>query len=82
MGKIDGIINNIDDKQVESVDWTGVWSKKYRVLDSYKQVVDVDFYALKLRKILDEIKKKYNYSDLDSMLILKDILYNEWKANK
>lgn len=26
-----------------------------------------------------ELKQEYGYTDLDTMLVLKDILYNEWR---
>lgn len=80
--KIEQIIENTDEKQTDKIDWTKAWSKKYSVLACYQQVVDVDIYASKIRIILNELKEKYNYSDLDSMLVLKDILYHEWKDKK
>ena len=32
--------------------------------------------------MLDNLGDEYGYNTLDSMLILKDILYHEWKDNK
>lgn len=80
--EIEQIIENTDEKQTDKIDWTKAWSKKYSVLACYQQVVDVDIYASKIRIILNELKEKYNYSDLDGMLVLKDILYHEWKDKK
>lgn len=80
--EIEQIIENTDEKQTDKIDWTKAWSKKYSVLACYQQVFDVDIYASKIRIILNELKEKYNYSDLDSMLVLKDILYHEWKDKK
>ena len=32
--------------------------------------------------MLDELKREYNYSEQDAMLVLKDILSNVWKNRK
>lgn len=32
--------------------------------------------------MINEIQETYNYNELDAMLVLKDILYHEWKDNK
>ena len=32
--------------------------------------------------MLTDLQKEYHYNELDSMLVLKDILYHEWKDNK
>lgn len=32
--------------------------------------------------MLDELKQEYQYSELDAMLILKDLLYQTWKKRK
>lgn len=29
--------------------------------------------------MLEDLKKEYKYNELDAMLVLKDILYHEWK---
>ena len=29
--------------------------------------------------MLDDLKSTYEYNELDAMLVLKDILYHEWK---
>ena len=35
-----------------------------------------------MREMLDNLKNQYHYNNLDSMLVLKDILYHEWKDKK
>lgn len=35
-----------------------------------------------IRKLLDELKQTYNYNEQDAMLVLKDILYHEYKDKK
>ena len=32
--------------------------------------------------MLDSLTYEYGYNELDSMLVLKDILYHEWKDKK
>ena len=39
-------------------------------------------YAGQIREMLTDLQVKYHYNDLDSMLVLKDILYHEWKDKK
>ena len=80
--EIEHIIKNIDEKKEAKVDWTNAWSKKYPVLATYQQVVNIDGYASVIRKMLEQLKMDYGYNDLDSMLVLKDILYHEWKDHK
>ena len=80
--EIEHIIKNTDEKKEAKVDWTNAWSKKYPVLATYQQVVNIDRYASVIRKMLEQLKMDYRYNDLDSMLVLKDILYHEWKDHK
>lgn len=80
--EIEHIIKNTDEKKEAKVDWTNAWSKKYPVLATYQQVVNIDGYASVIRKMLEQLKMDYRYNDLDSMLVLKDILYHEWKDHK
>ena len=36
----------------------------------------------RLRVMLEELKQEYQYSELDALLVLKDILYHVWKERK
>ena len=42
-------------------------------------MVDIIEYARAIRRELDSLKARYGYSDLDAMLVFKDILYRVWK---
>ena len=64
------------------IDWTKAWGKKYPVLQTYQQVVKIEEYALKIRELFCKFQTEYGYNELDSMLVLKDILYHEWKEKK
>ncbi|MBS5854552.1 MAG: hypothetical protein ACLSW4_00595 [Clostridia bacterium] len=49
------------------------------MLATYQDKVDIPKYALEIRKMLNNLSDEYGYNNLDSMLVLKDILYHEWK---
>ena len=49
------------------------------MLTTYRQRVAVDVYAAKLGALLEDLKTRYHYNDLDAMLVLKDILAQVWK---
>ena len=82
MKDIEKIIKKTNDNNIDKVNWTKAWSNKYPVLSTYQNKVDTKKYSSDIRRILDEIKEKYDYNELDAMLILKDILYHEWKDKK
>ena len=82
MKEIKAIMNNTTEKNVDKINWTSVWSKKYPVLGTYQNIVDVEKYGKQIRLMLEEIEHTYHYSKLDAMLVLKDILAREWKKYK
>ena len=59
-----------------------MWGKKYPVLTTYQQKVEVNDYAVRIKELLDSLKSRYGYNDLDAMLVLKDILAHVWNAKK
>lgn len=66
----------------EKIDWTKAWGKKYPILLTYRQQVEVEGYAAGLEELLEKLKQEYGYSELDAFLILKDILAAVWKQRK
>ena len=80
--EIEEIIKNTNEEKEAKIDWTNAWSKKHPVLATYQNRVDISRYAKEIRKLLNELSSNYNYNTLDSMLVLKDILYHEWKDKK
>ena len=80
--EIEEVIKNTNEEKEAKINWTNAWSKKYPVLATYQNKVDILKYAIEIRKMLDNLGDEYGYNTLDSMLILKDILYHEWKDNK
>ena len=77
--EIENVIAKSDEDINDKVNWSKVWSKKYPVLNSYQEVINITKYKVKLRDILEELKRDYNYSEVDAVLVLKDILYHEMK---
>ena len=82
MQDIENIIKDTNEYNQSKVNWTKAWSSKYPVLATYQDEVDVEKYAKEIRKILSDLQKTYNYNELDAMLVLKDILYHEWKDKR
>lgn len=79
MQEIQDVIDRISDEVTEKIDWTKAWSKKYPILASYQKEVDISYYAEGLCRLLIRMEKEYGYNELDSMLVLKDILGRVWK---
>lgn len=82
VAEIEQVIERTSEQTQKKIDWTKLWGKKYPVLTTYPETVQVEDYALRLRELLDSLKNRYGYSDLDAMLVLKDILAHVWNAPK
>lgn len=82
MKRIEKIIKNTNETNQDKIDWTKVWSGKYPILKRYQNEVDISKYASEIRKMFDLLQKNYGYSELDAMLVLKDILAHEYLDNK
>ena len=76
--EIEEAIDRISEEKQQRINWTSVRGKRYPVLTTYTETVAVDSYAAKLRALLGDLKQRYGYSDLDAMLVLKDILSHVW----
>ena len=80
--EIQEIIDRTSEEVTDKIDWTKAWSKKYPILARYQNEVEIPYYATELRRLLDDLEKKYGYGELDSMLVLKDILASVSKNKK
>ncbi len=80
--EIEQVIQNTNEEKEENINWTNAWSKKYPILAKYQKQVNIEEYACKIREMLIKLQKEYGFDTLDSMLVLKDILYHEWKDKK
>ena len=77
--EIEDMIQKTSEETQKKIDWTKVWSKKYPVLGTFQEVVNIDDYAAELRRLLKKLRIDYGYNDVDALLVLKDILSKVWK---
>ena len=82
MSEIEKIIKSTNEKNQDKVDWTKAWSAKYPILKTYQKEVDVPKYANEIRRLFNQLQNDYGYNELDSMLVLKDILAHEYLDNR
>ena len=80
--EIQRAIDRTSDAVTEKVDWNRAWGKKYPILLAYREQVDAAPYAQGLAQLLDKLKREQGYSELDAMLVLKDILARVWQERK
>lgn len=76
--EIERVIEKTSEQTQRKVDWTKLWSKKYPILKEYQNEVDVEFYGVKIKELLCNLKKEYGYNNTDACLVLKDILAKVW----
>ncbi len=79
---LEQVIEKTSDDVQKKVDRTKLWSKKYPILASYQKEVEIKLYVNELERLLNDLEKKYRYTRLDSLLVLKDILSHTWNENK
>lgn len=82
MESIETILKNTTEENQSKTDWTKAWSGKYPVLKEYQSQVDIPKYASAIRKLFRDLQAEYGYSELDAMLVLKDILAHEYMDKK
>lgn len=82
MKEIESIIKSTTDENQDKVNWTKAWSTKYPILKTYQKEVAIPKYASEIRRMFNELQENYNYSELDAMLVLKDILAHEYLDKK
>lgn len=67
---------------VDEIDWTSAWSKKYPILVSYQGIKGINTYCEKISELYDDFKNEFDFNDMDTALVLKDILYQKYKMAK
>ena len=75
---IEQIIRNTTEENQGQTDWTKAWSTRYPILKRYQNEVDIPYFAQNIRRMFTELQDKYGYTELDAMLVLKDILAHEY----
>ena len=82
METIEEIIKNTTEENQSKTDWTKAWSTKYPILKTYQGEVDIPRYAGEIRVLLNDLQNRYGYSELDAMLVLKDIIAHVYLDSK
>lgn len=82
LNEIEKAIENSDEKRDVKIDWTKAWGKKYPILVTYQKEVNITKYAKEIRRLFNDLEKEYGYTELDAMLVLKDILGHEYLDKK
>lgn len=80
--EIERVIENTTQEKQDKINWTNVWGKKYPILTTYQNEVDTTEYAETITKLLKRLSNDYGYNNVDSLLVLKDILAQVWKQKK
>lgn len=65
---------------VDEIDWTSAWSKKYPILATYQGIEGIQPYCQQICNFYDHFKNMFNLNDEDTVLILKDMLYQKFKS--
>ena len=82
LNEIEKAIESSDEKRDAKIDWTKAWVKKYPILVTYQKEVNITKYAKEIRRLFNDLEKEYGYTELDAMLVLKDILGHEYLDKK
>lgn len=80
--EVEQMIENTSEEMEQKIDWTSTWGKKYPILTTYQEKVEVNDYAVRIRELPDSLIARYGYNNLDAMLVLKDILSHVWNVEK
>lgn len=76
--EIQEVIEKTTEETQKKIDWTAMWAKKYPVLASYPQEVNLEDYVPGLKSMLARLEQDYHYNRQDAFLVLKDILSQIW----
>ena len=60
------MIDKTSEEVSGKIDWTKAWSKKYPILARYQNEVDTAFYMSELERLINDLKNKHEYNDLDA----------------
>lgn len=78
--EIQEVIEKTTEETQKKIDWTAMWAKKYPVLVSYPQEVNLEDYVPGLKSMLARLEQDYHYNRQDAFLVLKDILAQIWNG--
>ena len=78
--EIQEVIEKTTEETQKKIDWSAMWAKKYPVLASYPQEVNLEDYVPGLKSMLARLEQDYHYNRQDAFLVLKDILAQIWNG--
>ncbi len=78
--EIQQVIEKTSEETQKKIDWTAMWAKKYPVLASYPQEVNLEDHVPGLKAMLARLEQDYHYIRQDAFLVLKDILAQIWNG--
>lgn len=64
---------------VDEIDWTNAWSEKYPILAKYHEDPKAKLYNKRIFEMYEEMKKEMDLSEVDTFLIMKDMVYQRYK---
>lgn len=80
--EIEQIIENTNEDKQNDIDWSSVWSKKYPILATYLSLDGIEKYTAQIEDICKKVKIEFDFSEVDTFLVVKDIVYRIYKKNR
>ncbi len=80
--EIEQIIENSNEEKQNEIDWSSAWSRKYPVLASYPSLDGIEKYSAQIENICEKVKVEFDFSELDSFLVVKDMVYRIYKKTE
>ena len=77
--EIEQIIENSNEEKQNNIDWSSAWSKKYPILATYPSLDGIEKYSAQIENICKKVKAEFDFSELDTFLVVKDIVYRIYK---
>lgn len=65
----------------KEIDLSKVWENKYPILKDYENFKNIENYYKKIELLCENLEREYNISNLDSFLIVKDMIYKKYKKD-
>lgn len=65
----------------KEIDWSKVWENKYPILKDYENFKNIESYYKKIELLCESLEREYSISNLDSFLIVKDMIYKKYKKD-
>lgn len=80
--EIEQIIENSNEEKQNDIDWSRAWSKKYPILATYPSLDGIEKYSAQIEGICKKVKAEFDFSELDTFLVVKDMVYRTYRKNR